>query len=150
MEAVRRKECTNLVTIGTKASKEMLGDACWRSGVFCTNVQHAVSGEEEIAMGDVWKECESNPRHIPTPCCWGRHLCFPLWGLLSPAEPPQGSCQSGDADMHSLTRFPLLSHYFVVFIGLFEEKDALPYAARMVCDGAGGGNLFVPCTLFQE
>jgi len=33
---------------------------------------------------------------------------------------------------------------------LFAGKNALLYAARMVCDGAGGGNLLVPCTLFQE
>lgn len=101
-------------------------------------------------MGDMWEECESNPWPIPTPHCQGRQLYSPLRGLLPPAEPPYSSCQSRDADVHSLTRFPLSSHYFVVSMDLFAGKNALLYAARMVCDGAGGGNLLVPCTLFQE
>lgn len=146
-EAVQRKQCTNLVTIWTKASKEILGarDLIF----FCTD------GLSILSASRVWRGRNSSrsqaggAREQPTApsqflcltseasSSLGKQPSLPKWGLLGWRGGTHGasciplsplgllrvcSCRSRDATLHSATRFLLSSHYLVVFIDLLEKN----------------------------
>lgn len=144
VESVQSKQCTNSVMIWTKASKEVLG-ARESDVVLHRHVQRRVGlprqGRKEWRQVRCGRSARAAHSPVPVPLPGKQSLLFPweptfapqfgaVWGGAGASCIPLSplglfrarSCRSRDGNVHSATRVPLSSHYFVVFVDLFEKN----------------------------